>query len=183
VNLGLAMIEKGQTALVLDADLRRPSISQRLRADTRLGVSSILAGEGKLETSVQTMSVEQGSNGHGPSIALSGELPVVSAGPAPSNVQLLISDRSLGSLLEATRQRTEVAIFDGPPVGSFADMLPLAKEVDGVIVTVRLYHSRRDDLKRFATQLENARIKPTGIVVLGASTGSSRYYAGYLSKR
>ena len=182
VNLGLAMIEKGQSALVLDADLRRPSVSQRLNADRRLGVASILAGDGQLEASVQTMPVEPGSNGHGPSIALSGELPVVSAGPQPSNVQLLISDRSLSSLLEATKQRTEVAIFDGPPVGSFADMLPLAKEVDGVIVVVRLYYSRSDHMERFASQLANAGIEPIGVVVLGAVTGGSRYYSQYLSK-
>jgi capsular exopolysaccharide synthesis family protein len=182
VNLGLAMLDKGRNTLVLDADLRRPSISERLKADQRLGVSSILAGEGQLETSVQTMPVEPGSNGHGPSVSLSGELPIVSAGPAPSNVQILISDRSLGALLQETRQRTDVAIFDGPPVGSFSDMLPLAKEVDGVIVVVRLYYSRSDHLERFASQLANAGIEPVGVVVLGAVTRGSRYYTQYLSK-
>jgi Mrp family chromosome partitioning ATPase len=62
-------------------------------------------------------------------------------------------------------------------------MLPLAKELDAVIVVVRLYHSRRDQLKRFAAQLENSEIKPVGVVVLGAATGPSRYYAEYLAKR
>jgi tyrosine-protein kinase len=183
LNLALAMIEKGQSALVLDTDLRRPSISQRLNADRRTGVASILAGNGTLETSVQERPVEPGGNGTGPSIALDGALPLVSAGPSGGNIQLLINDRSLGALLEASRDRSGVAIFDGPPVGSFADMLPLAKEVDGVLIAVRLYYSRKDQIKRLAAQLDNAGITPTGIVVLGAAVGPSRYYSEYLSKR
>jgi polysaccharide biosynthesis transport protein len=182
VNLALAMIEKGQSALVLDADLRRPAISQRVQADVRVGVSRILAGEGTLDASVQERRVEPSRNGDGPNIALAGDLSLVPAGPQAPNVQLLLNDRSLGALLTASRERTEVAIFDGPPVGSFADMLPLAREVDGVLIVVRLYHSRKDQLKRFAAQLENASIKPIGVVVLGAATGPSRYYADYLSR-
>jgi capsular exopolysaccharide synthesis family protein len=183
LNLALAMIERGQAALVLDADLRRPSISDRLTADRRVGVASILAGEGKIEMSVQERPVEPARNGDGPSIALSGELPLVSAGPPAPNIQLLVTDSSLSSLLGEARERSEVAIFDGPPVGSFADMLPLAKEVDGVIVAVRLYYSRRDQLERFANQLENAGIKPLGVVVLGTTRSPGRYYSAYLSQR
>jgi succinoglycan biosynthesis transport protein ExoP len=183
MNLALAMIEKGQSALVLDADLRRPSLTERVKADARVGVSAILAGEGTLSTSVQERTVEPSRNGRGPSVAIAGALPIVPSGPPPANVQLLVNDRSLGSLLEASRERSEVVIFDGPPVGSFADMLPVAREVDGVLVVVRLYHSRKDQLKRFATQLANASIRPVGIVVLGAATGPSRYYAGYLARR
>jgi tyrosine-protein kinase len=183
LNLGLAMIERGQSALVVDADLRRPSLSERVQADRRVGVSSILAGEGTLETSVQRRPLQPSRNGDGPSIAVGGELPVVPAGPEAMNVQLLLNDRTLASLVAASRERNEVVIFDGPPVGSFADMLPLAKEVDAVLVAVRLYHSRKDQLQRFAGQLENAAIKPVGVVVLGASLGPSSYYSEYLAKR
>jgi capsular exopolysaccharide synthesis family protein len=183
VNLALAMTERGRSALLMDADLRRPSLTARVKADSRVGVSSILAGEGSLETSVPEYEVQPSRNGDGPSVAFSGQLRIVPAGPLPANVQLLLSDTSLQGLLMASRARTECVIFDGPPVGSFADMLPLAKEVDGVIVVVRLYHSRREQLKRFAAQLKNAGINPVGVVVLGAATGPSRYYAGYLSKR
>ena len=183
LNLGLTMIEKGQSALVLDADLRRPSLSERLKADRTVGVSSVLAGNESLDSTVQARPVEASSNGTGPSVALDGQLSVVSAGPAGGNLQLLVNDQSLGSLLEAARARSEIAIFDGPPVGSFADMLPLAREVDGVIIAVRLYYSRKDQILRLADQLQNASIEPVGVVVLGIALGPSRYYADYISKR
>jgi receptor protein-tyrosine kinase len=182
LNLALAMRQKGRSVLVLDADLRRPSLSERLKADRRVGVSSILAGGGTVAESTQELPIEASRNGSGPSVALSGEVPIVPAGPAAANPQLLLGERPLLSLLEASRAQAEMVIFDGPPMGAFSDMLPLATEVDGVIVAVRLYHSRSDQLRRFATQLANASIKPLGVVVLGAAGAPSRYYSDYLKK-
>ena len=66
-------------------------------------------------------------------------------------------------------------LIDGPPLGLFSDMLPLAKKVDGVIVAVRLYHSRKDELERFAEQLVDSGVQPVGVVVLGSSADSSAY--------
>jgi Mrp family chromosome partitioning ATPase len=66
---------------------------------------------------------------------------------------------------------------DGPPLGLFSDMLPLAKRVDGVIVAVRLYHSRKDELERFAGQLVDSEVNPVGLVVLGSSADPSAYDA------
>lgn len=182
LNLALAMRGAGRTPLVLDADLRRPSLSTRLKADRRFGVSSILAGDATVATSVQERSVEPSRNGDGPAVALSGELSLVGAGPSPASVPLLLNEHSLGSLLQETRARDECVIFDGPPVGSFADMLPLAKEVDGVILVVRLYYSRKDHVKRLSAQLASAEIEPVGVVVLGTPTAPSSYYASYLQK-
>jgi succinoglycan biosynthesis transport protein ExoP len=183
LNLGLAMVGRGDDVVVLDADLRRPALTDRVEADRRVGVSSILTGAGTLETSIQQRELTPSRNGKGPSVALAGTLPIVPAGPAPSNVQLLVSDRALGALLEESRRQPATVIFDGPPLGSFSDMLPLAKEVDAVIVVVRLYHSRTNQLKRFVAQLSNASIEPVGVVVLGAGSAPTRYYADYLGKR
>jgi succinoglycan biosynthesis transport protein ExoP len=180
LNLALAMLEKGEKALVLDADLRRPSLSDRLMADRRVGVSSILAGNGTIDASIQARPVEPSRNGAGPTPALAGELALVPAGPQATNVPLLVNDRSLGALLEETRQRTEAIVFDGPPIGSFADMLPLAKDVDAVLLVVRLYHSRTDQLRRLVRQLENADITPVGVVVLGAGPSRAGYYSDYV---
>ena len=60
--------------------------------------------------------------------------------------------------------------------GVFSDMLPVAQRVEGVIVVVRLGHSRRDEIERFKNQLEGTGIQPVGVVVLGADTVSAGYY-------
>ncbi len=183
LNLALALREHGRSVLAVDADLRRPALSDRLKADREQGVSSVLAGESTIATSVQERTVEPSANGAGPAVALSGSIAVVGAGPVASRPQLLLDDSSLRNLLDGTRSQAQTIIFDGPPLGAFSDMLPLAKEVDGVIIAARLSHSRTDQLERFASQLSNASIKPIGIVVLGVRIDSPSYYAEYLREQ
>jgi Mrp family chromosome partitioning ATPase len=118
-------------------------------------------------------------NGKGPIVALSGDLTLVPAGPTPPNPQLLLNERRLEALLAEARVSSDTVIVDGPPLGLFSDMLPVARRVDGVIVAVRLYHSRRDHLKRFAEQMKDSGIEPLGVVVLGARDDLHGYYGYY----
>jgi Mrp family chromosome partitioning ATPase len=161
--------------LILDADMRRPALSDSLHVDGRVGISQILAGTGTVETSVQQRPVDATLNGSGPTPALDGEVSIVPAGPKPQNPQILLGDRPLTALLDAAASKGERVIVDGPPVGTFSDMLPVARKVDGVIVVVRLYHSRRDELTRLCRDLHNAEVRPLGLVVLGATVEESRY--------
>jgi Mrp family chromosome partitioning ATPase len=66
----------------------------------------------------------------------------------------------------------ETVIIDGPPLGIVADMLPIAKMVDGVLVVVRLEHTRTRPLKRLLEQFATAGLTPVGLVVIGAETGA-----------
>jgi receptor protein-tyrosine kinase len=182
LNLALAMRTHGQPVLVLDADMRRPALSQSLAPDSP-GLSQILAGSGTVEASIQEREIDPRMNGKGPAAALEGALTLVPAGPTPPNPQVLLQDRPLEALLEAAAARSDTVIVDGPPIGTFSDMLGVARKVDGVIVVVRLYHSRKDELRRFARDLGNAGVTPAGVVVLGSATRSSRYYAYYRKRR
>jgi capsular exopolysaccharide synthesis family protein len=176
LNLGLVMSELDDRVLVLDADLRRPALSKRVKADGRVGVSRILAGEVQLDASVQRQAVDASVNGSGPAPALAGELAIVASGPLPQSPQILLTEHALGALLKSAREQSDVVIVDGPPIGAVADMLPVARNVDAVIVVVRLYHSRKDALARLAAQLANAKVKPVGLVVLGTPARARGYY-------
>jgi Mrp family chromosome partitioning ATPase len=93
----------------------------------------------------------------------------------PPNPQLLLNERRLETLLAQARTQGDTVIVDGPPIGLFSDMLPVAKRVDGVIVAIRLYHSRRDAIKRFLEQLDNVHVKPIGVVLLGVGVDTTDY--------
>ena len=179
LNLALAGRAVGSEVVVIDADMRRPALSQVLSTDRRVGVSQILSGEGAVTTSVQERPVNAKLNGSGPSAALAGNVAIVPAGPPAQNPQILLNDRSLTALLGEAMSAAERVIVDGPPIGAFGDMLPVARKVDGVILVVRLYHSRRDALARLHRDLQNAGVKPLGIVVLGSAAERSRYYGYY----
>jgi receptor protein-tyrosine kinase len=175
-NLAIALAAHGGSPIVLEADLRRPALSNVLKLDREVGVSRILAGDGTVAASVKRTPVESSRNGDGPAIVLSGDLNVVPAGPTPPSPQILLNARRLESLLAEARAQSDTVLVDGPPLGVFSDMLPVAQRVDGVILAVRLYHSRTDGIKRFAEQLANAGIRPIGIVVLGERVQLPGYY-------
>ena len=175
-NLALAMGAHGRSPIVVEADLRRPGLSAALGVNGgTAGVSRILTGDATLEGSVQRAAVQPSKNGEGPSVSMPGQIALVPAGPVPPNPQLLLDERRLETLLAQARAQSDAVIVDGPPIGLFGDMLPVAKRVDGVIVAVRLYHSRRDAIMRFSEQLKNAGITPIGFVLLGVGVNSTDY--------
>lgn len=175
LNLGLAMNEQRHRALVLEADLRRPALSNQLGVNTGPGLSRVLSGNGPLEDSVKYASLVPGSKRRGPAVMLAGKLAVVPAGQAKGQPRTLLSGKAIDSLLVAAGIAGDTVLIDGPPLGLFSDMLPLAKRVDGVIVAVRLYHTRKDELERFAQQLVDSEVQPAGVVVLGSSADPSAY--------
>lgn len=175
LNLGLAMNEQRHTALVLEADLRRPALSNQLGVNTGPGLSKVLSGKGLLEDAVKYASLSPGSKRRGPAVMLAGKLAVVPAGTSGVQPRTLLSGDAIDSLLVSASVAGDTVLIDGPPLGLFSDMLPLAKRVDGVIVAVRLYHTRKDELERFAEQLVDSEVRPAGIVVLGSSADPSAY--------
>jgi receptor protein-tyrosine kinase len=175
LNLGLAMNEQRHSALVLEADLRRPTLSTGLGVSKGPGLSKVLSGKGTLDEAIAHASVSPSSKRRGPAVALAGKLAVVPAGQSPARPRTLLSGDALDSLLVSASLVGDTVLIDGPPLGLFSDMLPLAQRADGVIVTVRLYHTRKDDLERFAEQLVDSDLRPAGLVVLGSSADPSAY--------
>jgi polysaccharide biosynthesis transport protein len=178
LNLGLAMNEARHSALVLEADLRRPALSTGLGVNKGPGLTKVLSGKGALVDSITHASVSPSSKRRGPSVALAGKLAVVPAGPSAARPRTLLAGDAMESLLASASAAGDTILVDGPPLGLFSDMIPLARRADGVIVAVRLYHSRKDELERFAEQLVDAEVRPVGMVVLGSS-GDPSAYDGY----
>jgi Mrp family chromosome partitioning ATPase len=175
LNLGLAMDEQRHRPVVVEADLRRPSLSKGLGVDKGPGLTGMLKGTDGIDEAITYTSVSPGSKSRGPAVALAGKLAVLPAGPAPAQPRGLLNDKALGTFLTSAQTVGDTILIDGPPLGLFSDMLPLARRVDGVIVAVRLYHTRKDDLEAFAQQLLDAGVTPMGLVVLGASADPSAY--------
>jgi Mrp family chromosome partitioning ATPase len=99
----------------------------------------------------------------------------VPAGQPKAQPRTLLSGEAIDSLLVSASVVGDTLLIDGPPLGLFSDVLPLAKKVDGVILAVRLYHTRKDELERFAEQLVDSEVRPVGLVVLGSSADPSAY--------
>jgi Mrp family chromosome partitioning ATPase len=124
--------------------------------------------------------VTPGGRRRGPQLYLPGEFGFVPAGPVPDDPRSIIDERGLAELVDSAGAHADTVIVDAPPIGMFSDVLPLAQRVGGVVVAVRLHHTRRAALERLLDRLATASIRPIGIVVLGARQENAGYghYAG-----
>jgi receptor protein-tyrosine kinase len=182
LNLALALGREGRNALLVDGDLRRPRITEMINAPRGGGFVNVLAGEtalGDAATRQQFKAPENGlRRGRRPLQTVQGEVSVLAAGRTNIAPQRVITEASAQALVEQARAEDRYAVIDGPPLGLFGDMLPLARHVDGVIVVVRLYHTRMRGLRNMRRQLETAGVRPLGVVIVGTQGDSDNFY-GY----
>ena len=173
-NLAAAMAGKRRSVTVFEADLRRPGLSQRLGVNGAPGVATVLGGHAELPDVVRRTHVQPGYKRRGPEMYLRGEFGFVPAG-AVGDPRHVIDERAIADLVETAKAGADTVIVDGPPIGMFSDVLPVAQRVDGVILTVRLHHTRRDALERLLDRLATASVQPMGLVVLGTRDKSAGY--------
>ena len=180
LNLGLALTEEGRAALLVDADLRRPRVTEMVHSPRGEGVVNVLAGDSVLSDAASVHKFEPNGNGlrmgNDPLVTVRGDVAVLPAGRTTVPPQKLINDESVGRLLAQAREEGRPMVIDGPPLGLFGDMLPVAKHVDAVVLVIRLYHTRRRSIQTLLRQLHSAGVTPLGIVVLGGSAGEQSYY-------
>jgi capsular exopolysaccharide synthesis family protein len=167
-NLGLCFAQAGTSTLVIDADLRRPSLHTLFREPASPGLSSYLAGNSLFDAVIQKTAVSN--------------LSLVSSGPTPPNPAEILASRRMREFLDAAAERFEVVLVDSPPVLAVSDPCILAPLVDGVILLVAS-GVPRPVLRRAKEQLESVRAKVVGAVInrfdARASGYSKRYYDTY----
>ncbi len=152
-NLALAEAHAGKRILYVEADLRRPTLSQRLPLSSEKGLGLVLAGGIEAKTAIQKV---QGVD-------------VLSAGPLPPNPAELIDSQRMENLLDWAEGEYDRVVVDTPPAAIVADALPLIKRVDRVLVVVRLRRTARDAAEHLREQLTIIEAPVIGLVVNGAA--------------
>ncbi len=105
---------------------------------------------------------ETGTNGH--DVTAHGKLSLLLAGPRPDNATSLLESDAMRDLMRSYHTNYELTVVDGPPPGIVADAIPLAKEVDAVILVARLGKDTGPQLRRLRVELERLGIEPIGVV-------------------
>lgn len=163
VNLALSFCQKPNSrVLLIEADLRKPSIGALLSIDPGLGLSEYLSGEATLEQVIRATSE--------PNFSL------VDSGKIVSQPADLLHSPRWDSLMETARAHFDWVILDGPPTNPVADYELLTPFCDGVLLVVRPYHTQRDLLDLTAEALRGKKILGT---VLNGSKHFERYGSAY----
>lgn len=164
---GLARM--GRKVLLVDVDLRRPSVHRRLSLDNEQGMTTLLTSQATLDSVIK----ESGHAG----------LSVITSGPVPPSPTELIASTRMEELIEELTGRYDVVVFDCPPILGLADAPLMSALVDGVVFVIESERARRGSLKASLRRLRTMRPMLLGAVLtmFDPSKAGHRYseYYGY----
>lgn len=164
-NLAVVYAQQGKRVLLVDADLRKPTMHYTFRLDNLRGLSNVLVGENVLEDAVNRTDIET--------------LDVMTCGPIPPNPSELLASRKMETLLKEALLSYDMVIFDTPPVLAVTDAQILANIVDGSVLVVRSTSTEIEAATRAKEALEPAKAKLLGVVLNGREKSASNYYYYY----
>jgi len=164
-NIAITLASAGRRVLLIDADLRKPSLHEFYGSNREQGLSEVLEGRLSLNQVIQ------------PNVV--GNLDFLTAGSEVPNPAELLASYRLGELIERVRLDYDVVIIDSSPVLAVTDPTIIAAVADGILLVIRLVETRRNDVERTVELLGTLGIPVLGIVInritnvqLGYSYGS-----------
>lgn len=155
-NLAVSLAQSERRVIVVDADLRQPSLHAVFEVPNNAGLSDALA---------------LGNNGHEPHLAptaING-LSVLTSGATVSNASDLLSSNRMDALLAKLASQCDVVLVTAPPLVINSDAAVIASKVDGALLAVRSGKTRRDNAQKAKDILSRAHARVLGAVLMGVS--------------
>jgi capsular exopolysaccharide synthesis family protein len=159
--LAETMADGGSRVLLIDADMRRPRIHKVFGIQQEMGLSSLILGEGGLETVVRPTSVQN--------------LSVLVCGPVPPNPAELLHTPAFAGILAAAAERFDRVIIDSPPAGVVADAVVISTQVDGTLFVLKAGHTSQDAAVRAVRGIANVNGRLLGAVLNDLDLEDRRY--------
>ncbi|MCT4384175.1 CpsD/CapB family tyrosine-protein kinase [Lacticaseibacillus paracasei] len=163
-NVAVTWAQAGKKVLLIDADLRRPTVQATFRKLNLDGVTTVLTGKTTAEQVVEDTYVNN--------------LSVITSGPVPPNPSELLNSKRMGQLIDWSRENFDIIVLDAPPVLAVSDVQVLVPKTDGVVVVANMGKTLKGDLRRTVEVLKLANAKILGSVERVKSKHSDMGY-GY----
>jgi capsular exopolysaccharide synthesis family protein len=151
INLGSIMSMADKKTIILNLDMRKPTLHSRFNLPNKKGMSTLLSGHAPLNDVIQKTKQEN--------------LDIISSGPVPPNPSELIQSSIIQETLEKLRESYDVIILDTPPVGLVTDARTLMHYADTNIYVLRSDYSKKDFLKNIKRLSTFEHIKSLGILL------------------
>jgi succinoglycan biosynthesis transport protein ExoP len=166
-NLAIVTAQTGLKTLLVDADLRRPSVHKAYQLHSPAGLSSFLTEEtDQVEKIIHRTEVPN--------------LDVICCGSVPSTPSELIGSKRMAQFLEVVRGRYDRVILDCPPISAVSDPLIIAAMSDGVVFVTKFNKIRREHARKSVQRVQNAGIHILGVVLNDIDfEGKDSYYYSY----
>lgn len=166
-NLAVAMAMDGKRVILVDADLRRPTVHKLCGLERRPGLTNVLVGELALEEALQD--------------TMARNLRVLTAGPLPPNPAEILNSHAMRLIHASLREQADMVIYDSPPCLATADAQVLSPDVDGVLYVAQFGETKKSAMRHSADLLHQAHARILGVVFNKIDISGKRddYYYGY----
>ena len=168
-NLAYSLAQAGVSVLLVDGDLRKPTVANKLSVDRIPGLTNLLVSREDYKKFIQ-------QSPHAPGVDL------LTAGDIPPNPSELLSSNRMQQLMEEMSKDYEYILVDLPPVMVVSDTVSIGKILDGVILVVRGNFAQRKPLAEMLRQLNLVNIRILGFVYRDLLPSDGRYYKNYKGK-
>jgi len=172
VNLAYSMSQLGKRVLLMDCDMRRSSLADKLPIQKTPGLSDFLSGQVQADKLLQLCGIKNEERA----------FHTISAGRTPPNPMELLSSVRMEKMIDRLRLNYDYIVLDLPPVGEVGDALAVAKLTDGMLLVVRQNHCDRIALNSAIRQFAFVDTRILGIVFNGTTEFSGRYGRNYQRK-
>jgi len=159
-NLAISLAQAGLKVMLVEADLRRPQISDYMGIESSVGLTSVLIGRVELPDAIQPWGGD-------------GRLFVLPCGPIPPNPAELLGSQGMSDLLRRLESSTDIVLIDTPPLLPVTDAAVLAALADGAILVVRSGKTRREQVKAAASALSAVGARVLGVVLTMVTSRAS----------
>lgn len=164
-NLAIVLAQQGKKVVLIDTDLRKPSIHYTFHLSNLEGLTSALTRQLSLNEAISTTYIPN--------------LKILTSGPIPPNPSELLSSKAMESAMEILEGTFDYVIYDTPPVLAVTDAQIIANRCDGVILVVASGKTNKDVAVHAKELLIKAKSRILGVIVNGVHTKKNEYYGQY----
>jgi capsular exopolysaccharide synthesis family protein len=161
-NLAVVMAQNGQSVLIVDADMRKPTGHYTFGVMNNRGLTNVLSKQDTLDEAVQKTKVEN--------------LSVLTCGPIPPNPAELLNSRMMELILENAQELFDTIIIDTPPVMAVTDAQILASKCDGTILVISSGKAEKEQVKKTKELLVKANANLLGAILNNKDVDEGHYY-------
>jgi succinoglycan biosynthesis transport protein ExoP len=169
LNLAAAFAMAGQSTVLLEADVHRPSLARALGISVERSVGDVLSQRASVEHALVSLP------------HFGGRLRGLFAKPTDAGLGDLFALAPGEQLLTDLRARADVVVVDSAPALRVGDTLQLVGKVDDVVLVVRLGVTKSEELRRLLELFDQQRMQPIGLVLIGTGGADNGYY-GYVGQ-
>lgn len=171
-NLAVAFAQEGKKVILIDADLRKPTLHHFFMKSNRIGLSNLLAGQSTLQQAISDTHIEN--------------LSLICSGPVPPNPAEMLNSKRLVQQLEELKEMFDIILFDTPPTLAVTDSQVLSAKCDGVVFVLNSGKVKRDTARKAMERLQHVNARILGVVLnnkeRNKNEGSYYYYYGSSDK-